>query len=252
MLKYLIIILMLCVSLNADDKPKSLDTSVNTAIKPREKLERDFYDWYKRHNQIVELTSKNKYDIVFIGDSITHMFGGQPKSNKNVGGKVWDEYYSKRKVLNIGFGWDRTQNVLWRLDNKELDGQIPKVAVVLIGTNNLAGTKNSRVNTAEEIVEGITAVCDRIHDLSPKTNIILLGVLPRKDKKKNVIIKQINMIIPELAKKDYITFLNIGKKLTDESGMPKNELYKDSVHINNAGYKVWAQAMEPILQKLLK
>ena len=228
-----------------------MDPNVNTALEPREKLERDFYDWYERHNQVVNLSSKEKFDIVFIGDSITHMFGGQPKSNRNLGGEIWKEYYSKRKVLNIGFGWDRTQNVLWRLNNKELAGQTPKVVVILIGTNNLSGTKNSRVNTADEIVEGIGAVCNKVHSLSPDTKIILLGLLPRKDKKKNAVIKDINNKLPEVAQKEYITFLNLGPKLADETGMPKKELYKDGVHINNTGYKVWAENMEPIVKKLL-
>ena len=251
MFRFLLFFFVLLL-VNAEDKKKSLNPNVNTAIEPREKLERDFYDWYKRHDQAVELAAKEKFDLVFIGDSITHMFGGLPKSNRTLGGKVWEEYYGKRKVLNLGFGWDRTQNVLWRLDNKELANQKPKAVVILIGTNNLAGTKNSRVNTADEIVEGISAVCKKVHTLSPSSKIILLGLLPRKDKKKNATIKEINKKLPTLAVKEHITFVNFGDKLSDENGVPKNEFYKDSVHINNAGYKVWAESLEPILKNVLK
>ena len=223
----------------------------NNAVVPVPKLERDFYDWYKRHAQVVEQASKKKHDLIFIGDSITHMFGGSPQSNKVLGGEVWEKYYEKRNTMNMGFGWDRTQNVLWRLNEGEFKNQTPKVCVILIGTNNLSGTKNCRANNADEVVEGITAVCEKVHKLSPSTKIILLGILPRKGAKFEII-KQINPKLKVLGEKDYITLLDMTSKFTDEKGVIRNDLFKDGVHPNLKGYKIWAETMEPVLEKLLK
>jgi lysophospholipase L1-like esterase len=224
----------------------------NTAIIPVPKLENDFYNWYKRHDAVKAQIKKMKnVDIVFIGDSITHMFGGEPKGKIVRGAEVWKEYYGNRKVINMGFGWDRTQNVLWRLEHGEWDGISPKVAVVLIGTNNLKGTNHAPQNTPTEIVEGITAVCEAIHKKSPKTQIILLSVLPRAEKSYVPMIKDINKRVALLGKKSYITILDLTKKFKGKNGFPKKELMTDKVHPNAAGYRVWAKTMEPLLSKLL-
>jgi len=223
----------------------------NNAVVPTEKLERDFYDWYERHDQAKKKAASQKHDLIFIGDSITHMFGGLPKSNRTLGGDVWEKYFKNRNAMNLGFGWDRTQNVLWRLDNGEFKNQTPKVCVILIGTNNLSGTKNCRANTVDEVVEGISAVCEKVHKLSPTTKVLLLGILPRKGPKFESI-KKINEKLKTLDKKDYITQLDMTEKFIDNEGKCKSDLFKDGVHPNMKGYQVWAEAMEPVLQKLLK
>lgn len=223
----------------------------NNAVIPVEKLEKDFYDWHKRHKQVVDQAAGQKHELIFIGDSITHMFGGTPESNKVNGAEVWEKYYKKRNAMNMGFGWDRTQNVLWRLNNGEFKNQTPKVCVILIGTNNLSETKNCRANSAEEVVEGITAVCEKVHELSPSTKIVLLGILPRKGPKFDLI-KKINPMLKSLEKKDYVTLLDMTDKFTDEKGQMRNELFKDGVHPNEKGYRIWAETMEPLLEKLLK
>ena len=224
----------------------------NTAVVPVSKLENDFYDWNKRHDAVKKLIKERKdTEIVFIGDSITHLFGGEPHARIVRGAEVWKEYYGDRKTLNLGFGWDRTQNVLWRIAHGELDGISPKVAVLLIGTNNLKGTKHARQNTPKEIAEGITAVCEAIHKKCPKTHIILLAILPRAQKELLPMIKDINKRTARLDKKDYITSLDLTKKFAGKNGFPKKELMHDRVHPNDAGYRVWAETMEPILAKLL-
>ncbi len=223
----------------------------NSALMPRPKLERDFYDWDKRHKEVKALIKKQKVDLVFIGDSITHMFGGLPKSRRKRGSRIWNKYYGHRNVVNMGFGWDRTQNVLWRLDNGEFEGITPKVAVVMIGTNNLTGTKNAVKNTPAEIAEGIVAICKTIHKKVPGCKILLLGVLPRSPNHFVNPIKEINKHIAPLDKEDYITFLNMYDQFADKDGLPKQELMRDSVHPNTTGYSVWAKTMEPVLSKLL-
>ncbi len=112
--------------------------------------------------------STGDYDIEFIGDSITEGWEG-------AGTNVWQEFYGKRKAINFGVSGDRTQHVLWRFENGQLDGIRAKVAVLLIGTNNSLGQDN----TESEILEGITAIVQQIRNRQPETRIILLGTFPR-------------------------------------------------------------------------
>lgn len=237
---------------NAESPARPVETSGNTAIIPVPKIENDFYEWYERHEQVRELIRKQPVDIVFIGDSITHMFGGLPLSNIVHGGPVWDAHYHGFNVVNMGFGWDRTQNVLWRLENGEFEGIQPKVAVLLIGTNNLTGTENARENSPAEIAEGIESICETIHAKAPKCRILLLGVLPRSPDIFVGPIREINRLISRLDEKDYITFLDFSGKIADDRGLPRKEyMFEDGVHPNEEGYRVWAESMDPILKKLL-
>ena len=224
----------------------------NTALNPVSKLENDFYNWEQRHAEIKGMAKKGKTDLIFIGDSITHMFGGLPKSKIVRGGSVWNKYYAHRKTINMGFGWDRIQNVLWRIKDGALDDISPKVAVVMIGTNNLTGTKNARTNSAKEIAEGIKAVCLAVHKKLPKCKIILLGVLPRSPKKFAGPIREINKRVKALGKQKCIHFINIYEQFVNKDGLPKKELMRDTVHPNVKGYQFLAELMEPVLSKYLK
>jgi lysophospholipase L1-like esterase len=230
---------------------QSGDVSANTAVIAVQKLEPDFYDWYQRHKEVVELINQRQVDLIFIGDSITHMFGGLPKSPIARGSRTWDKYYGHRNAINMGFGWDRTQNVLWRLEHGELEGIAPKVAVLLIGTNNRTGTQNARQNTPAEIAAGVSAICTTIHKKAPKCQILLLGVLPRSPRHFVKPIEEINKRLAPLKTEAYITFLNMRDQFGDKEGLPKKELMHDGVHPNAAGYRVWAKTMEPVLSKLL-
>src|SRR4030095_625070 len=109
-------------------------------------------DWWQRHDAVLKMRETNP-EIVLIGDSITHLWGGEPVTpgRKPNGGESFASTFSDRKVLNMGFGWDRTQNVLWRLDNGEFDGLHPKWVILNIGTNNFADTKKAPANTHAEI-----------------------------------------------------------------------------------------------------
>lgn len=225
----------------------------NTAVIAAPACEKDFYNWPERHAAVCEAIKAGP-KLVFIGDSITHMWGGTPQSNRQPGDTVWQKYYSPRGAVNMGFGWDRTQQVLWRIENGEFEGIAPRVAVVLIGTNNMVGHA-VRENTDSEIVAGIAAVCSSIRKKSPQTKVLLLGLLPRGADPANPYRARIRSINQELAKlggQNQITFLDIGSKLLDADGKFLPEVAPDYLHLSEKGYGIWAEAMEPTLVKLLE
>lgn len=246
MMKKLLFLLSLILLLPVTAEEK------NNAVIPVPKLEKDFYDWYKRHEKVKETIKQKPVDLVFIGDSITHMFGGKPQSEKPFGEEIWKKYYSHRNAVNMGFGWDRTQNVLWRLDNGAFEGISPKVVVILIGTNNMAGTKNCRSNSPKEIFAGIKAVCEKINKKSPHSQIILLKILPRSPEKFVKPIRETNELISTLDKLEYVNVLDVYKEMAQENGLPKKGTMRDTVHPSVEGYKIWARTLEPVLSTLLK
>lgn len=225
----------------------------NNAAVPAMKCEQDFYNWEERHEAVKAQIRKQPVDLIFVGDSITHMMGGVPTSNRVLGGDLWEKSFAPRNAVNMGFGWDRTQQVIWRLQNGEMEGIKPKVAVVLIGTNNIA-PHNARGNTNEEVVEGIKAVCNVIRKKSPRTKILLLGILPR-DEQANTLhrirIRQINAELKKLDNRGGIVFLDFGSKFLQPDGTMIPNITTDFLHPNEKGYRIWIEAMEPVLSKLL-
>jgi lysophospholipase L1-like esterase len=202
------------------------------------------FDWPKRHEAVCALVRERKPDLIFIGDSITHFMGGDPGDKTDA---VWHEYYEKRNAVNMGFAGDKTENVLWRLQNGELEEATPKVAVVLIGTNNL------RHSTPEDIAAGIQAICAEIRKHAPQTKILLLGVFPRNlpsDPNREKI-KTLNGLISRLDGQNGITYLDIGSKFLNPDGTISTDVMADLLHPTPKGYQIWAAAMEPTLKKLL-
>ncbi len=222
---------------------------MNTAIVPTPKLEADFYDWYARHDAKVRAAAAGNHDFVFIGDSITHLFEGDPNVPGR-GERVWAEHYGCRNALNLGFGWDRTQNVLWRLDHGEFNGQTPRLVVLLIGSNNLTGTANARTNTPDEIVDGISAIIGRLAAASPASRVLLLGILPRStvaDPLRGQIIAINERLAALAAGLASVRFLDIGNCFLSADGSIPTALMNDGVHPTEAGYRLWAEAIEPIV-----
>ena len=167
----------------------------NNAIKPTPKLEDDWYDWWGRHRVIMNSKKRVDPEIVLIGDSIIHRFGGFP-DDVGTGKEAWDYLFGKRKVLNLGFGWDRTQNVLWRLYHGEYEGLKPKYVILNIGTNNLTPSDKSktRANSPYEIVEAIKLIAGIVQENSPHAKLIIMGILPRAGKKYQVSLSPLSVI----------------------------------------------------------
>ncbi|MFZ9980334.1 MAG: GDSL-type esterase/lipase family protein, partial [Opitutales bacterium] len=152
----------------------------NTALVPLTQ-NRDWksYDWVTRHDEILALNRPGamRADVVFLGDSITHFWSGEPKAKRVAGKDSWEKWIAPHHPINLGYGWDRTENVLWRLRHGEIAGLKPKAFVVLIGTNNLSG-----FNTPAETAEGVAEVCRELRRQAPQAKILLLAILPRQAK----------------------------------------------------------------------
>ncbi len=206
------------------------------------------YDWAKRHEITSAAVKKSKPQILFIGDSITHLFGGEQFDSYALCGKnTWDEFYAPRNPGNLGFGWDKTENVLWRLQHGAVDGISPKLVVMMIGTNN-TGTCS-----APDIAEGIEAIVLELEKRLPQSKILLLGIFPRGEKPNPARekIAEINRIIAKLDGTHHVTFLDIGAKFLTPEGLITKDIMPDFLHPNEKGYRIWAEAIEPTVKKLM-
>jgi lysophospholipase L1-like esterase len=222
-------------------------TDINTALIPVEKLEVDSYDWYARHQAELAVQKRIKARVVMLGDSITNFWSGEPEANRVSGAVAWQQLFGDMPVINMGFGWDRTQNVLWRMREGEFEGLHPEWVVINIGTNNLTGTVNARSNTPQEIADGIMAVAQEVHGRSPSSRIIVMAIFPRgarADSPLRNAIKQTNeRLSKQTAIHPYITYLDISKKLLALDGTLSADIMPDGTHPNEAGYKIWADAL---------
>ena len=200
--------------------------------------------WMPRHKEKLALKEKmGKVDLVFLGDSITHAWDDKGK-------EVWSQYYTKRNALNIGFSGDRTEHVLWRLNNGAVDGISPKLVVMMIGTNNTG----HRMDKAEDTSLGIKTILQTLSQKLPETKVLLLAVFPRGEKadhKMRIRNDEINKIIKTYADDKKVFWLDINQKFLDENGVLQKSVMKDLLHPNKDQYKVWAEAIEPKVKELM-
>ena len=217
-------------------------------------LEKDNYDWFSRHESRVELAKKTNPQIVFIGDSITHGWEMNDQRGNAMG--VFNYWFGKYATLNLGFGWDRIQNVLWRLEHGEMDGTNPKVVVIHIGTNNTApGYKyNAAPNPPGEVADGILAVCRKVRDLAPNARIVLMKVFPRGKTPEDPYRGKVAAVNAELDRRladfldDKLTVLDMYDKFVDKEGNISLDLTIDYLHPTAKGYDLWAETLAPIVE----
>jgi len=217
----------------------------NTATNP---VPRD-PNWVKRHEGFVAQAKQGGIDILFMGDSITDFW-------RNRGSNVWNQYYAPRHAANFGISGDRTQHVLWRMDNGELDGIHPKVVVLMIGTNNTGKERDKKTprNTVPETIAGVQAVVADIRAKLPGSKLLLLAIFPRGDggPEQQAQIDEINPVIAKLDDGKLVKFLDIGAKFLDADGTLPKSVMPDLLHPNEHGYQIWADAMNPTLDEMLK
>lgn len=228
-------------------QPLSAMTDINTALIPVSRLEPDLYDWFARHHAELDLQKRMQPEVVLIGDSITHFWSGQPETTVQNGSSAWQSVFKGKSVMNLGFGWDRTQNVLWRLRQGEFDGIHPRWVVLEIGTNNLTGTPHARASTPQEIVDGIASICGEVLRRSPETHIILMAIFPRgaaRDAPLRAPIEQTNQLLARrFAQNPSIAFLDIGRKFLAPDGSLPQSIMPDGTHPSDQGYRIWADAL---------
>jgi lysophospholipase L1-like esterase len=203
------------------------------------------------HAQLLEKAREGGIDIYFEGDSITRRWGATdyPELLAN-----WNQNFFGWNAANFGWGADSLQNMLWRLNNGELDGVHPKIIVLLAGTNNVGGMPPAGGDDAKvaDIAKGMKAILKVMREKSPEATIILMGVFPRNDNVATIpTINKINQNLSELADGKSIRYLNINDKLADANGVLFDGMMKDKLHPAIKGYQAWADALKPIFHELL-
>jgi lysophospholipase L1-like esterase len=202
------------------------------------------YDWDLRHQEILSQNKIKPPRIVFFGNSITHFWGGDPKSSFINGADSWNQFMEPLGVGNFGYGWDRIENVLWRVYHDELSGYEAAQVVILIGTNNIP------LNSNAEILEGLKFLIQAIKIRQPKAEILLMGIYPRrKDEEK---ISELNQGIVSISGLMNVRYLDAGKVLLNSDGKINETLFTDGLHPNAEGYRKLAQQITPLLQPLEK
>lgn len=183
------------------------------------------YEWRTRHYNIVSQVASKQPKALVIGNSIIHNWS---EESINLGTKAWNEKMAK-EFVGMGCGWDRIENVLWRVYHGALDGCKPEKIVVKIGTNNIGR------DTDIDIVEGIRFLLDAIRVRQPEAKIKVMGILPRRNVEQRV--KDINILIKAMAAQEGYEYADPGVKLLLENGKIDESLFTDGVHPNNEGYE---------------
>jgi lysophospholipase L1-like esterase len=212
--------------------------------------------WRQRHDAKLKELAQAKPELIFLGDSITQDWehAGPPEWQDFA--PVWQRFYGDRHAANLGFKGDTTASLLWRIDNGEVAGIAPKVAVVLIGANNLGRLHWS----AEDTVSGIDAILAELHRRLPATRILLLGVLP-SDRSAWITetTARINHMLASRYQADAkVTFLDL-TALFMANGVLNRSLFLDPrltppdppLHPSAQGQALMAKAMEPVLARML-
>ncbi|MBV9439604.1 MAG: GDSL family lipase [Candidatus Eremiobacteraeota bacterium] len=180
---------------------------------------------------------KGGIDVVFLGDSITDFFD-------TTGSGVWDLRIAPLgNVADFGITGDRTQYLLWRVRNGELDGSGARVVVLMIGTNNLAPT------TPDAVARGVGAILDAIRAKLPQAIVVLNAILPRgaRDDPLRAKLAAVNALIAPLADGRAVRWLDAGPEFVDETGALLPGLMPDGLHPSARGYAVWTEMLRPAL-----
>jgi lysophospholipase L1-like esterase len=202
------------------------------------------------HAQLLEKARTGRIDVYFVGDSIARRWGATdyPELLAN-----WRQNFFGWNAGDFGWGADRTENILWRLENGELDGVNPKVIVILAGTNNI-GSQPGGAGKAADITRGLTAILERCRQRAPRATVVLTAIFPRNDNMDVMPeIDQVNASLSRLANGRDVRYLNVNDKLADKDGrlFPGMMNDRDKLHPTISGYQVWADGLKPILTELL-
>lgn len=204
--------------------------SISTTIPLRQRRDHATYDFMQRHNAVLKTVKEKQPQVVLIGNSITHFWGGLPEAGINRGQSSWEKYLEPLNTVNLGFGWDRIENVLWRVHHGELDGYKVKEILLTIGTNNL-----SAGNSDEEIIEGLEYLLKAIRQRQPSVTILVSGIYPRRSMEARI--EMLNKKIKMLAQSMKLIFVNPGTQLLMPNKKINEKLFSDGLHPNMQGYE---------------
>jgi lysophospholipase L1-like esterase len=208
-------------------------------------IPQDIQWWHDRHREKIlqREAMLNDVKLVFLGDSITQAWDDK-------GHDVWQQHYKPRQALNLGFNGDRTEHVLWRLDNGAIEHIRPKLIVLLIGTNNAGHRKEAPAETAL----GISHIIQKLRTKLPTAKILLLAIFPRGPDNNDPLrrlVTQINQLIQSYTDNQHVFWLDINAKFLDNECRIDKQIMEDYLHPNPEQYKVWAEAIEATLCRLL-
>lgn len=242
--KFLPFLFLFCITLSTACSAQTCSDDA-LALTPATLQEEWAVEWWMPRHE-AKLTEEGREDarLLFIGDSITHGW-------EDGGKTVWDEYYSEYGGYNIGYGGDRTENVLWRLQHGEVEGIDPDVAILMIGTNNTG----HRQDPPECTARGIEMILSELKERLPETKILLLAIFPREASPNGELRQlnnEINDKIEEFADGEQVFFLDINNTFLNDEGVLTEEIMPDLLHPNEYGYQLWAEAMQPTLDELLE
>ncbi len=238
-------------SISADQKPSKLKTNSHPSISPQVRLSSWWIARHSEHMAAIEAANDPKNDqkieLLMVGDSITHNFDkGGP------GEKVWKKYFAPLNALNLGFGGDRTNHVLWRLDHLPSLKTAPKAASLMIGTNNICWGSD----LPKQAADGVRAIAKKLNEMYPDMEILVLGVFPRRrtiDHPHRKEILELNSYLPGLIKDiPNVTYLDIGQKFLDNKGFLSEEMMPDTTHPSEKAHDIWAKAIVPKLKKMME
>lgn len=201
------------------------------------------------HEQLLAKRKQGKIDIYFEGDSITRRWGATdyPEFLTH-----WNKNFHGWNAANFAWGGDNTHNILWRLQNGELDGVSPKVVVLQAGTNNLPWSGPADDAKVDEVFTGIKAIIREFQKRVPDATIIVTALFPRPQNTALApTIDKINERIAPLADGKKVRFLNINDELTDSDGNLLPGVSPDGLHFQERGFEIWAAALKPIFTELL-
>jgi len=204
--------------------------------------------FFTLHDAFLKRGKEGPIGVLFLGDSITERWKQAPH--------IWEHYFGRYQPANFGVGGDQTQHVIWRIEHGELDGIHPKVVVLMIGTNNSASHTGAQIATAVQKIVGL------IRARLPETKVLLLAIFPRGPRttqgapdpweKRMVEIAAANRELAKLDDGQHVRFLDINRSFLNEDGTIPHVIMPDQLHLNAAGYQLWAEAIEKPLAELMK
>ncbi len=197
------------------------------------------YVWMERHNEVIGLNRTTDPEVLCIGNSITHFWGGEPLSHNN-GGGTWNKLWGKRRVVNMGFGWDRIENVFWRIYHGELEGCSPEYIFLLIGINNI-----NNGDKEEDVARGIVDLASAIHARQPQAVLHVVEIYPAKGLEAKV--ERTNALVREwLPVGDHVKLISLNRVLLmdDGSGNINPDMFIEGLHPNENGYAALAKELK--------